>query len=139
MTAGVVWRWKLALGVGREDPPGTRRLLKATRARGADATRGKRLPPDQVEARRERAHRLRLGDFLEDYSGYQGEWWSNEEMDLLGTAPDAVIAAKVGRTVNAVRLKRNELRIPTADDKRLHPRRRRKAGPNHPWRKRRQA
>jgi hypothetical protein len=37
---------------------------------------------------------------------------------LLGREPDDVVAAKVGRSVNAVRSKRTRLGIPTARDRR---------------------
>lgn len=121
----MVWRWRRALGVGREDTPGLRRLLQAARARGADATRDVALPPEQVEARWQRAIRLRLGDFLQH--GYHGPWWTDEEIALLGTEPDEEVAKKVKRTANAVRVMRTRLGIATAHDKRFHPRRRRRA------------
>jgi hypothetical protein len=44
--------------------------------------------------------------------------WKREELDLLGTLPDAEVAARIGRTVNAVRVKRTKLRIPAARDDR---------------------
>jgi hypothetical protein len=48
---GVVHRWRRALGVGRMDNPGSRRLILAASAKGADVTRGAPLPPEQVERR----------------------------------------------------------------------------------------
>lgn len=88
-----------------------------------------------MEVHRRNAIRLRLVDFLEDYTGNHGPCLTEVEMVLLGTASDAAIAAKVNRTVNAVRLKRNELRIPPANDRRRPPATTEKASPNHPWRK----
>ena len=41
-----------------------------------------------------------------------------EELALLGTAPDAEVAARIGRTEGAVTLKRCRLRIPTFCDRR---------------------
>jgi hypothetical protein len=41
VTDGVVWRWRKALGIGRTDPEGTRRLLQAAATKGAAATRRK--------------------------------------------------------------------------------------------------
>jgi len=57
------------------------------------------------------------GDFIEP--GYHGPWWTDEELALLGTASDEVIAKKVRRTPNAVRVKRTRLLIPKAVDGRL--------------------
>src|SRR5262249_48873694 len=133
VTEGVVWRWRRALGVGRTDSPGSRRLIEAASEQGAAKTRGQRLSRPQVELRRRNALRLRLGDFLEP--GYHGRWWTEEEKDLLGTAPDAVIAKKVKRTTAAVRLMRTRCKIPSADDGRPRPRRRPRPGAGHPWRR----
>jgi len=51
-------------------------------------------------------------------TGYHGPWWTEEELALLGTLPDDEVAARVGRTANAVRIKRTLRGIPTALDKR---------------------
>jgi hypothetical protein len=42
--------------------------------------------------------------------------WQQDELALLGTLPDDEVAPRIGRTVNAVRVKRTRLRIPTASD-----------------------
>jgi hypothetical protein len=42
--------------------------------------------------------------------------WQREGLALLGTLPDAEVAARVGRTVNAVRVRRTRSGIPTARD-----------------------
>jgi hypothetical protein len=47
-----------------------------------------------------------------------GPGWTAEELALLGTAPDAEVAAQTGRTEGAVTLKRCRLGIPTACDRR---------------------
>ena len=47
-----------------------------------------------------------------------GNGWTAEELALLGTAPDAEVAARIGRSEEAVTLKRCKLRIPTARDRR---------------------
>jgi hypothetical protein len=44
--------------------------------------------------------------------------WTAEELDLLGTMPDAEVAARIGQTEGAVTLKRCRLGIPTACDRR---------------------
>lgn len=42
----------------------------------------------------------------------RGKDWSPEELALVGTRPDAVVAAAIGRTMSAVKLKRMRLEIP---------------------------
>jgi hypothetical protein len=47
--------------------------------------------------------------------GIPNHWvWTEEEIALLGTAPDAEIAARIGRTASAVLQKRFALGIPRA-------------------------
>jgi hypothetical protein len=50
--------------------------------------------------------------------GYQGPWWKKKELKLLGKLPDAEVAEKIGRTTNAVRVRRTMLGIPSARDRR---------------------
>jgi hypothetical protein len=38
--------------------------------------------------------------------GYRGPRWTDEQLALLGTMPDAEVARLTGRTVNAVRQRR---------------------------------
>jgi hypothetical protein len=47
-----------------------------------------------------------------------GPGWTAEELALLGTAPDAEVAAQIGRTEGAVTLKRCRLGISTSCDRR---------------------
>jgi hypothetical protein len=54
--------------------------------------RGRKLSPEQVEARRRRAVELNLAHNLKP--GYHGCWWAEEEMALLGTLPDAEVARR---------------------------------------------
>src|SRR3712207_3633587 len=61
---GAVWRWRRALGVGRADPEGSRPLIQAAAETGAALTRGQKLPPEQVERRRQTAIDLNLGRSL---------------------------------------------------------------------------
>jgi hypothetical protein len=76
-----------------------------------------RLPPEQVERRRRTARALNLGRHLPTGCNY-APWWSLAELRLLGRLPDGEVAAKVGRTPNAVRQKRQELGIPNPRDRR---------------------
>jgi hypothetical protein len=110
VTDGVVWRWRRALGVGRADTEGSRRLIRAASEMGAAEQRGRELPPEQVERRRRTAREKNLAQYLQP--GYHGQWWTREQLQLLGKEPDEVVAAKVGRTANAVRVMRGRLGIP---------------------------
>jgi hypothetical protein len=56
------------------------------------------------QAKRERSKDLDLARHLT--IGYHGPWWTDEELALLGALPDAEVAARIGRTANAVRVKR---------------------------------
>jgi hypothetical protein len=108
--------WRRALGVGRADNEGTARLVKAASASGAAAVRGQGLPPEQVERRRRTAVEQGLGRYLTP--GHQWPRWTDEDLALLGAVPDEDLAAKTGRTPNAVRVKRTRLGIPTHKDRR---------------------
>jgi hypothetical protein len=108
VTEGVVWRWRLALDASGLNPEGSRRLRNRLNAElGADR-RDSRLPPETVKRMRAAA--------LADKRRPEGRWdedgWSAEELALLGTDTDEAVAARVGRTLDAVRLKRDRLRIP---------------------------
>jgi hypothetical protein len=116
VSQGAVARWRKALGVGRSDSPGTRRLVKAASEAGAATQRGRRLPAEQVERRRRMSRELNLARHLRP--GYHGPRWSAEDLALLGTAADADVGAQVGRTVGAVRVMRTRLGIPSACDRR---------------------
>src|SRR5262249_8239029 len=50
--------------------------------------------------------------------GYHGEWWSEEELALLGKLTDEAVAGRAGRTVVAVRIKRTRAGLPKLDDQR---------------------
>ena len=64
-----------------------------------------------MERRQRTARELNLGKYLQP--GYNlGPWWAPAEVRLLGKRPDDEVAAKVGRTHNAVRIKREKLGIP---------------------------
>jgi len=112
VTEGVVWGWRKALGVeGRAGTEGSRRLIRAAALAGAVACRGRRLSPEQVEHRRRTALALSLWRHLRP--GYHGPLWT---MAQLGKIPDEEVAARIGRTPNAVRVKRGRLGIRGASD-----------------------
>jgi hypothetical protein len=103
----VVWSWRRALSVTRTNNEGSQRLIRAASELAAKETRGKPLPADQVERRRRTAIELGLGRALKP--GYHGPWWTEAETAMLGQVSDEEIARQTGRTVNAVRHKRELL------------------------------
>jgi hypothetical protein len=118
----LVWKWRKALGVTRLNCPGSQRLIRQASAQGAARYRGKQLPPEQVERRRRTAAELNLGQYLRP--GYHGPRWTPRQLALLGTDDDDVIAARIGRTPNAVGVMRRKRKVPKFRD-----RRRREPGP----------
>src|SRR5262249_7396843 len=55
-----VWRWRLKFGISQWGTDGSRRLHRLNSNAGAEKTRGRTLPPDQVERRRRTALELGL-------------------------------------------------------------------------------
>jgi hypothetical protein len=95
-----VWRWRQALGVPKFNE-GSARVRKELNAKTAASLRGKKLPADQVERRRQTALALDLVQYLRAWD--PGGHWTAEEVALLGTLPDAEVAARIGRKETAVR------------------------------------
>jgi hypothetical protein len=111
VNGATVWLWRKALGVeGRYTTEGTKRLRRAVSEKIADALRGKPLSPEQVEQRRENAVRLNLGRFPR--AAALACACPEEQVRLLGTAPDEEVARRIGRSMNAVRVKRTRRGIP---------------------------
>jgi hypothetical protein len=100
----VVWKWRKAFGVSKTNNPGSQRLVRAAAQMGACAVRGK-VWTDEERAQRSRISLdLNLGQYLQP--GYHGPHWTAEQLALLGTMPDEEVAARIGRTVEAVRIMR---------------------------------
>jgi hypothetical protein len=55
VSVGVVWRWRKAFILDRMANPGSRCLILAASAKGADTIRGVALTPEQAECRRRTA------------------------------------------------------------------------------------
>src|SRR5262249_20870026 len=105
-SANAVWNWRQALGVGKFNE-GSTRLRELLNRKLSDKKRGKKLPPEKVERRRRTS--LEVG--LRPVSlRHGGSWpWTKDELALLGTAPDAEVATRIGRTETAVCVKRLRL------------------------------
>jgi len=106
VSANAVWNWRQAFDVARWGTEGSRRLLLQVCEAAAKKTRGKKRHPaavqKQIQTCRERG-----------YKPPQRRWaktgWKQWQIDLLGTLPDAELAARFGRTLTAIRVMRNRL------------------------------
>jgi hypothetical protein len=110
-----VWSWRRAFGVGHWDTEGSKQLHQEVSARGADATRGRRLSEEtirqRVQTRKKRGCPPPIGRWAE-------EGWKPEEVALLGTLPDDDLARRLGRSPGSVSLNRRRLKIPNPQDRR---------------------
>jgi hypothetical protein len=108
VSRSTVMKWRKALGADRRNNPGSRRLVRAAVEAAASAQRGAPPSAEQVEHRRQAsaARNARANEPL-----YGGAMWTEEELAVLGTAPDAEVAALLGRTVDGVACKRLRLGI----------------------------
>jgi hypothetical protein len=114
VNAVTVWRWRLAFGVAQWGTEGSRRLHRQLSEAGAKKLRGRKLSTPEVERRRQTA--LRLGLRPGERWGERG--WTREQLAMLGTASDAHVAAKIGRTETAVRVMRSRVGIANRFDRR---------------------
>jgi hypothetical protein len=108
---GVVWRWRKAFGVGgRATTKGSKRAIRAAAQLGADAMKAKEWTDDELDAKSARSKELGLKPgprWTPERGG-----WAAEQVALLGTDHDKVIAQKLGRTVAAVTSQRTLRKIP---------------------------
>jgi hypothetical protein len=91
--------------------------MQAACEKGAAMLRGKKLDQAACEQRRRRSVELNLAAYLPVGSKLNPAWTA-EQLALLGTMPDADVAARIGRTVEAVRAQRTRRGIATARDRR---------------------
>jgi hypothetical protein len=109
-----VWSWRKAFGISQWGTEGSRLLLQQVSEAGAAKQRGRKLPREQVERRRRTA--LELG--LRPTGRWTVDGWRRDEEALLGTAADSEIAARIGRSAEAVRCRRAKLGIANRFDRR---------------------
>jgi len=114
VSEGVVWRWRKILGVTCTNNEGSRLLNQAAAAAGGAAMRERGLTDQECDERSWAAVRQNLKRFL--HTGYHGPRWTAEDLALLGTLPDAEVAAQIGRSVSAARVMRTRVGISTARD-----------------------
>jgi len=117
VSRNLVHRWRVCLSVGRKTP-GTLRLRRE-RCSFSRQTLALALAAQRTPAWRERnsearkrywEHRRRAG--LKAHGGQR--LWTAREVRLLGTASDAAVGRRIGRTRPAVGNKRRGLGIPPA-------------------------
>ena len=66
--------------------------------------KGRDWSEDEREQRRRQAIELNAAGVI--YGGYRVQPWTVEELALLGTMPDAQVAAQIGKSRDAVRVAR---------------------------------
>jgi hypothetical protein len=110
--ANAAWAWRKAFGVaGRaRTTPGTRRAVRAAAVRGAEAVKAKEWTPAERKARSRLAKRQGR-KFPPRWTPESGGWTA-EQLALLGTDRDSAVAARLGRSPNAVALRRRALGVP---------------------------
>ena len=112
-----VWRWRATFvaGPGKFRTTGSKIAHDRASRAGAEAMKAKEWTDEERDARAEMAKRLGLRPRP---SRPGGRPWTAKELRLLGTAPDSVVAERLGRTTDAVRVMRTRCGRPTAEDRR---------------------
>jgi hypothetical protein len=113
VSAKVVWKWRKAFGVGGSaTTPGSMNATRAASLKGAAAIKAKKWTDEELatKAAVAKKHGLKPGPRWTPITG----GWTADQVALLGTDHDKHIAEKLHRSVNAVRLKRERLKIPRA-------------------------
>jgi hypothetical protein len=105
-----VWQWRKTFNIDRAGTPGSKRLIGLAAQKALDAAADHEWTTAERRARRRRAITMKLGRNL--ILGYHGPRWSNEQLAMLPQMSDAQIAARTGRSKNAVRIMRQRLGLP---------------------------
>jgi hypothetical protein len=105
-------RWRRALGVNRTNSEGSQRLIRDCAERGGAAFKERGFTDAEKEHFRQRALELNLGQYLQVVPAGGLPVWTPHEIKQLGTARDAEVARRIGRTLQAVRTKRLNEGIP---------------------------
>lgn len=107
-SATTVWAWRKAFGVGRTGTKGSRRAIQRAAELGAAALKRKEWTDEELDAKS--ATSKRLG--LKPTGRWRGRGWTAEQLALLGTDDDEVIAQRIGRSRGAVTTQRVRRGIP---------------------------
>jgi transposase-like protein len=111
VTAGVVWKWRKAFGVGGHgNTKGSKRAIRAAAKLATEALKAKEWTDAELDAKAATAKR---------FGHRPGVRWTPErggrtpeQIALLGTDHDQVIAQKLGRSLGAVATQRTARKIP---------------------------
>ena len=106
----LVAKWRRSFGIGRTGTEGSARLHRAAAPTRALALQNKEWSEEERQLKRRIAVEGDFGARLEP--GYHGPLWSDEELALLGTDTDKVIALRLGKNRSAVRSQRVRRKIP---------------------------
>jgi hypothetical protein len=111
-----VWNWRKRFipGEGKFRTKGSRKAHQKASEEGAAGIKAKEWTDAELDARAERSRRLGL----RPTGRWAGREWTPEQLALLGTMPDADLAAQLGKTEAAVRGRRAALKIGTFHDRR---------------------
>ena len=104
----MVW-WRRSLKVTRTNNPSSHLLVRCAAEAGSEASRARGLISEVIEKRRERELRHNLRRHLRPGGGRSQ--WTPPQLQLRIRMPDDEVADRIGRTVEAVRLKRQKLGI----------------------------
>jgi len=111
VSEGCVCQWRMWAQVqGKGATPGSRAEARKVGVAGGRTRRGHEVSAREREQRSATARRLRLIGYA-----HSARWpfrWTPERDALLGTAPDRVVADRLGQTRGAVRRRRWKLGIP---------------------------
>jgi hypothetical protein len=113
-SATAVLNWRRALGVEKFNE-GSQRLRNALNAELGGAQKGKPKPQERV---RQQVATKRERGTLYVPQRWAKTGWTPEQLALLGTLPDAKLAARIGRSATAVRVMRTRQGIASACDRR---------------------
>jgi hypothetical protein len=109
VSAGVVWKWRKAFGVGgHATTEGSKRAIRAAAQQGADAMKAKVWTAADRRAASRRAKRRGQ----KPTGRWAGREWTPDQLALLGTDHDNAIAKRIGRTTGAVTTKRTLRKVP---------------------------
>jgi hypothetical protein len=115
----VVWKWRLAFGVsGTATTPGSKSAHAGVCKAAAEVNKTRERTDEELDALAEAARRRNQARCLRLRWTPANGGWTKKQLALLGTDDDEVVAKRLGRSVNAVTMKRIRLEIPVFRDRR---------------------